>query len=141
MFLLDTNVISEIQRKARADGNVTIWAGSVAVEQMFISAITVMEVLIGAEQIGRRDAVRAEALRAWIEDQVLLRFAGRILPFDTATAQRCALLHVPNPRPERDAMIAATAAVHGLTVVTRNTRDFESAGVKVFNPWLAPPPM
>ena len=70
-------------------------------------------------------------------ESVLQRFDGKILEVDTAIALRCAALHVPDPKPERDAWIAATALVHGMTLVTRNTRDFHSTGAKLFNPWLA----
>lgn len=137
MFLLDTNVISEIQKRQRADRNVLAWAESLPIDDMFLSAVTVMEVTIGAEQIARRDLARAAPLRAWIDDQVVRRFENRILPFDVAVAQRCAMLHIPNRRPERDAMIAATALVHNLTIVTRNTADFGAPGLTVLNPWLA----
>ncbi len=85
----------------------------------------------------RRDIIQGAILRRWFEQEVLARLAPRILPVDIAIARRCAALHVPDPRPERDALIAATALVHGLTVVTRNTADFEPMGVKLFNPWVA----
>ncbi len=91
---------------------------------------------MGALQIARRDAAQGAVLRAWIDDQVIPRFEGRILAVDTAVAQRCARLHVPDPRAERDALIAATAMVHGLTVVTRNVADFEPIGVALLNPWV-----
>lgn len=74
-------------------------------------------------------------LRAWLDERVLPAFAGRVLPIDTAIAQRCAKLHIPDPRSDRDALIGATALVHGLTVVTRNLADFKPTGVELFNPW------
>ncbi len=75
-------------------------------------------------------------LRAWIDTQVVPRFRDRILPVDAAVAQRCAALHVPDPRPPRDSLIAATARLHRLVVVTRNRRDFEPMGVALLNPWV-----
>jgi predicted nucleic acid-binding protein len=137
MFLLDTNVISELRRSKKADGNVVAWAETVAAASFFLSAISVLEIELGTLQIVRRDATQGAILRSWIDDQILPRFEGRILPIDTAVAQRCAGLHVPNPRAERDALIAATALVHGLTVVTRNMADFEPLGVMLLNPWVA----
>ena len=85
----------------------------------------------------RRNAEQGAVLRRWLEGEVLSAFEGRILPIDAPIARRSAALHVPDPRPERDALIAATALVHGLTVVTRNTADFEPTGVALLNPWLA----
>lgn len=137
MFLLDTNVISELRRLQRADSNVVAWAGTVPSAAFFLSAISILEIELGALQIMRRDAAQGAILRAWIDNQILPRFNGRILPVDTAVAQCCARLHVPDPRAERDALIAATAIVHGLTVVTRNIADFEPTGVALLNPWIA----
>ncbi len=137
MFLLDTNVISELRRQQRADGKVVAWAGSVPAASFFLSAISILEIELGTLQIARKDAAQGAVLHAWIDDQILPRFEGRILAVDTAVARRCAHLHVPNPRAERDALIAATALVHGLTVVTRNVADFEPMGVALLNPWDA----
>lgn len=137
MFLLDTNVISELRRPDKADRNVVAWSNAVPAANFFMSVISILEIELGARLIDRRDAVQGTVLRAWINDQVLARFEGRILAIDTAVAQRCAQLHVPNPRAERDALIAATALVHGLTVVTRNVGDFEPTGVPLLNPWDA----
>ncbi|QIO98974.1 type II toxin-antitoxin system VapC family toxin [Bradyrhizobium symbiodeficiens] len=135
MFLLDTNVISELRRPDRADRNVLAWANAVPAGDFFMSAISVLEIELGARLIERKDAAQGAVLRAWIDDHILARFEGRILAIDTPVAQRCAQLHVPNPRAERDALIAATALVHGLTVVTRNVGDFEPTGVTLINPW------
>ncbi len=138
MFLLDTNVISELRRPDKADRNVTAWATTIPAARFFLSAISILEIELGALLVTRKDAVQGSALRAWIDDLILPRFEGRILPVDTAVAQRCARLHVPDPRSERDALIAATAMVHGLTVVSRNIEDFAVMGVALFNPWHPP---
>lgn len=135
MFLLDTNVVSELRRPDRADRNVLAWANAVPAANFFISVISILEIELGARRIERKDAAQGAVLHAWIDDHVLARFEGRILAIDTAVAQRCAQLHVPNPRAERDALIAATALVHGFTVVTRNVGDFEPTGVSLLNPW------
>lgn len=94
-----------------------------------------MELETGVLQIERRDTAQGALLRAWLDGHVLPEFAGRVLPVDTAVAQRCARLHVPDRRSERDALIAATALVHGMTVVTRNVADFVETGVAIVNPW------
>ena len=135
MFLLDTNVISELRRPERANRNVVAWATAFPAASFFLSAISILEIEIGALQLGRKDTAQGAFLRAWIDEQILPRFEGRILPIDTNVAQRCARLHVPDRSSERDALIAATALAHSLTMVTRNTADFQSAGVALLNPW------
>lgn len=137
MFVLDTNVVSELRkvRIGKADPNVALWAENVDAANMFLSAITIMELELGVLSIERKDATQGTMLRAWLEQQVLPEFSGRTLPIDTAVAQRCARLHIPGKRGERDALIAATALVHGMTVVTRNVADFQSTGVTTLNPW------
>jgi len=139
MFVLDTNVVSELRKVAagKADPEVAAWAASTPSGSMFISAITVLELELGVLAIEHRDAPSGEVLRAWLHTRVLSTFAKRTLPVDAAVALRCAALHVPDPRAERDALIAATALVHGMAVVTRNVRDFEPMGVDVVNPWEA----
>jgi predicted nucleic acid-binding protein len=137
MFLLDTNVISELRRPGKADRNVSAWAGTIPAANFFLSAISILEIELGVLLMARKDAAQGAVLRAWIDDQILPRFDGRILAVDTAVAQRCARLHVPDRRAERDALIAATALLHGLTVVTRNVADFELVGVALLNPWEA----
>lgn len=139
MFLLDTNVISEL-RKARsgaADPNVLAWANSVDANALFISAITVLELEQGVMLVERRDSWQGAILRAWLDGQVMPEFEARTLPIDADVARRCAALHVPDPRSERDALIAATALVHGLAVVTRNIADFDKTGARLVNPWSA----
>lgn len=138
MFLLDTNVISELRKAGdgRSDANVTAWLGSQDAGALFISAITAMELDIGVRRIERRDPTQGAMLRAWFAERVLPEFQDRILPVGTSVALRCAGLHVPDPRSERDALIAATGLVHGFTVVTRNTGDFKDTGVVLLNPWV-----
>lgn len=139
MFVLDTNVVSELRkvRVGKADLNVAAWVESVDAAELFVSAITIMELELGVLSIERKDATQGATLRSWLEQHVLPEFSGRTLPIDTAVAQRCARLHVPDKRGERDALIAATALVHGMTVITRNVADFEPTGVAVINPWEA----
>ncbi|MEB0140130.1 MULTISPECIES: type II toxin-antitoxin system VapC family toxin [unclassified Undibacterium] len=137
MFVLDTNVVSELRkvRLGKADANVTAWAESVDAADLFVSAITIMELELGVLSIERKDVTQGAMLRSWLEQHVLPEFSGRTLPVDTAVALRCARLHCPDQRGERDALIAATALVHGMTVVTRNVADFKPTGVSLINPW------
>lgn len=138
MYLLDTNVVSELRKakSSKVDANVVAWAASVPPLSLFLSAITVLELETGVLLVERRDPAQGGVLRVWLNDHVLPAFAGRILAVDTVVAQRCARLHVPDPRADRDALIAATALTHGLTVVTRNAADFAPTGVQILNPWL-----
>ena len=141
MFVLETNVVSELRkiRLGKADPHVTEWADGVDAGSLHISAITVLELEIGILQLERKDPWLGSVLRKWLDTLVLPEFNGRIFPVDAAVAQRCARLHVPDPHAERDALIAATALVHGMTVVTRNLANFEATGVSLLNPWDAPP--
>ena len=135
MFILDTNIISELRRPQKAHPGVLAWAASTPVAQTYLSAITILEIELGQQLMERKDRTHARALRNWIDRVILPRYDGRILAVDTAVAQRCARLHVPDPRSERDALIAATGLVHAMAVVTRNVSDFQSSGVAVVNPW------
>jgi len=137
MFVLDTNVVSALRRPERAAPEVLAWASAVPLASFFLSSITVLELELGTLLMERKDADQGAVLRAWIDSQVLPRFEGRILAVDTAVARRCARLHVPDPRAERDALIAATALEHGMTVATRNVADFAPTGVRTINPWIA----
>ncbi|AZE47885.1 VapC toxin protein [Pseudomonas chlororaphis] len=134
MFLLDTNVVSEL-RKPNADRKVVAWAQTVAPTSLFLSVITLLELETGILRLERRDRTQGALLRAWLELHVMPAFNGRILAIDPAVAMRCARLHVPDRSNECDALIAATALEHGLTVVTRNIADFQSSGVQLLNPW------
>ena len=137
MFLLDTNVVSELRkaRTGRADPRVTAWASTIPASDLFLSVIVVQELEIGILQVERRDQAQGVLLRAWLEDHVLPTFSDRLLPVDAAIARRSARLHVPDPRPYRDGLMAATALVRGMTVVTRNVSDFATTGVALLNPW------
>lgn len=137
MYLLDTNVVSELRkvRAGKANANVAAWAETVAAASLFISAITVHEIELGVLQKERVDAAQGALLRTWLHGHVLPAFSGRILVVDAAVALRSAQLHVPAPRPLRDAFIAATAMVHGMVVATRDVGDFKPTGVDIFNPW------
>jgi predicted nucleic acid-binding protein len=137
MFLLDTNVVSELRKvkTGKADKNVTAWAESVSASDLFLSSITILELEIGVGLVERRDDSQGKMLRAWLDNQVLPTFQGRILSVDTVVAQCCAKLHIPNPCADRDSLIAATALVHKMTVVTRNVADFSATSVCILNPW------
>jgi hypothetical protein len=137
MYLLDTNVISELRKikTGRVDPRFEAWSEGVQPETCYLSVATILELEVGILLMERRDWVQGAILRSWMRDRVLSIFSERILAIDMAVSLRCAALHVPYPRPEADAMIAATALVHGLTVATRNVADFEPMGVRVLNPW------
>ena len=135
-YLLDTNVVSELRKpRARADRAVRAWVGAREASDLYLSAVTILELEVGIARLSRRDAAQAARLTLWLEDEVLDVFSGRIMAIGVAEVRRAAWLHVPDPRPERDALIAATAAVHGLTIVTRNVSDFIPMGVPLINPW------
>lgn len=137
MFLLDTNVVSEIRKlgDGKADARVTAWVSEREATSFYISVLTLMELEIGILRIERRDSRQGERLRTWMDRHVLPEFQERTLPVDSAVALKCARLHVPDPRAERNALIAATAIVHGLAVVTGNVSDFKATEVDVINPW------
>jgi len=134
MYLLDTNVLSELRRGPRADENVRRWVSGIAELQTYISVVSLMELEIGVRLKERTDPHQGAILRQWLST-VRMRFANRTLDVDTAVASRCAQLHVPDRRPADDAYIAATALAHGLKVVTRNVADFAPMGVPLLNPW------
>ncbi len=137
MYVIDTIVVSELRKVAagKADPNVSAWMQSVDASDLFVSVITLMELELGVLAVERKDAKQRAMLRSWLEQRVLPEFSGRTLTVDTQAALRCARLHVPDKRSERDALIAATALCHGMTVVTRNVADFEPMKVDLINPW------
>ena len=137
MYLLDTNVISELRKAEtrRADRNVKAWVAKADSGSMFLSVVTLMELELGTLLMERRDRRKGAVLRSWLENQILPTFASRILTVDMAVARKAAALQVPDQRPYRDVLIAATALVHSMTIVTRNVRDFKSTGASIVNPW------
>jgi predicted nucleic acid-binding protein len=139
MYLLDTNVIFELRkaRAGKADRNVAAWAAPVLLTQLFVSVVTIHELEMGVLLAERRDPRQGRLLRSWLDGRVIAGFGARILPVDIPIVRRSARLHVPDPRPFRDALIAATALVHGMTVVTRNVAAFEPTGALIVNPWMA----
>ena len=140
MFVLDTNVISELRHgKPNQSPEVRAWAAAQQSSRLYLSAITLLELELGIQALEHRIPSQGSALRVWLTG-VRMAFAGRILPFTETTAPMCASLHVPDPRSERDAMVAATAIEHQFTVVTRNATDFVNIGVSLINPWLIPQP-
>ncbi len=138
MYLLDTNVVSELGkiRAGKADLNVAKWADSVDAADLYVSVITIQELKIGILLAELRDPVQGSVFRKWLTSHVFPAFEGRILSVDVAVTLRSAQLHVPDPKPFRDGLIAATALVHGMTMVTRNTANYELTGVRILNPWL-----
>jgi len=135
MYVLDTNVVSELRKGKKADRNVRVWAQTLPAASLYLSVVSILELEMGILLVERRDPKQGGILRAWMDGHVLPSFSGRILAIDTVVAQRCAALHVPNPRSDRDALIAATALVHSMTVVSRNVTHFQPTGVAVVNPW------
>nr|WP_314085575.1 type II toxin-antitoxin system VapC family toxin [uncultured Shinella sp.] len=140
MYLLDTNVVSELRKTSsgRVDANVLRWSQSVPPALCHVSAISILELEIGVRQMERGDVRQAEPLRRWLDGTVLPFFRDRILPVDLAVVLRLAEMSVPNRPPERDGLIGATAYVHNMVLVTRNVADFEGAGLRILNPWLDP---
>jgi predicted nucleic acid-binding protein len=138
-YLLDTNVVSELRKGEKADEGVRDWLEGVDDEELFVSVLVIGEIRKGIESVRRRDEAAATNLESWLSD-VVTGHADRILPITSEVAQAWGRLNVPDPLPVIDSLIATTAHVHGLTVVTRNTSDVARAGVDVLNPFGASPP-
>lgn len=136
-YLLDTNVVSELRKASTAHEAVVAWAASVRAQDMGVSVVTLLEIEKGVLRAKRRDTQQALVLSRWLNEVLRPQFEDRIIDIDVEIALCCAALHVPDPKPELDALITATALTRELTLVTRNTRDFDGTGVKLFNPWEA----
>jgi toxin FitB len=137
VYLLDTNVVSEMKRISAGHGNAQVaqWLGQVEGSALYISATTVLELELGCLLMERRDNLQGEVLRRWLS-ALMDHYHDRIIAIDTAVAIQAAALHVPNPRESHDALIAATALTHRYAVVTRNVDDFSIDDLKVINPWV-----
>jgi len=133
-YLIDTNVISELRKGERADPGVTAWMAQVGDDELYLSVLVVGEVRSGVEQVRRRDVAQAEVLDAWLR-RITRDHADRVLPITSTIAETWGRLNVPDPLPVVDALLAATALVHGLTVATRNVDDIARTGVAVVNPF------
>lgn len=138
MFVLDTNIVSELRkvRSGKANPGVAAWAEQVPSAQLFISAITIHELEHGVLLMERSDPAQGALLRTWLDQSVAAAFKNRMLPVDERIARRAAALHVPDPAPFRVALIGATALVNDMTVVTRDLKDFQRFDeLDVINPW------
>ncbi len=134
MYLLDTNVLSELRKKERCDLRVRQWFLQIPDREVFVSVLAVGEIRQGIERLRRRNPQGVHQLEGWLHE--LLRSLGdRLLPIDSSIAQRWGRMNAHNQLPIVDALMAATAAVHGLIFVTRNTKDVKRSGVSCFNPF------
>ena len=138
MYLLDTNVVSELRKGSKAHQAVRAWNKGVAASACYLAAVSLFELRLGALLRRRRDPDQGEVLLSWIR-QVETNFGPRILDTTSRDWIRAAKLHVPDPRPLRDSLIAATALNHGLVVVTRSVVDFERMAVELIDPWTHGP--
>lgn len=135
-YLLDTNVVSELRKPAtKVDRGVLEWSQRHPLDAQYVSALTIFELEVGVQRKERVDPDQGVRLRLWLEGQVKPLFQERTLPFDSEVAVAAADVQAIDPRPLADLFIAATAQVHGLSVVTRNERDFANLGVRWVNPW------
>lgn len=137
MYLLDTNIVSELRKlkQNKANENVVAWLSSVPKESLYTNAIVLMEIERGILRVGRKDSKQADNLNSWYHTAVKAMFHERVLPIDEATASVCASLHIPDLAPENDAWIASSALQYDLTLVTRNTKDFDHLNLHVLNPF------
>jgi len=134
-FLLDTVVVSAARRPEKQEKAFQTFMRSFDAARAFLSSVSIMEVRFGIQRERGRDAAFAAELSRWLDEIVLVEFAGRILSFDLSTALRAGALPTAERRPTADAMIAATALEHDLQVVTRNVAHFEALGVPCLDPW------
>ena len=134
-YLLDTNIVSET-RRTRANVGVTAFLAAADAARLYLSVLTLGELRKGVEAKRRTDSAAASKLGLWV-DGIETTFADRVLPVDVAVARRWGELSARRTLPVIDTLIAATALAHGLTLVTRNTRDVEATGVAVVDPWQA----
>lgn len=134
-YLLDTNVVSELRRKSRCDPNVAKWQAGVLAESCFVSVISLTEIVQGIESARKKDAGFAGTLEEWYRNQVIPGFSRRILPVTLEISEQAGAVLAMRTRNLADSLIAATALIHGLTLVTRNVEDFSDTGVPIFNPW------
>jgi toxin FitB len=135
-YLLDTNVISELRKGARADPRVTTWFAGLAEDEIYLSALTIGEIRRGIESVRRRDVDSAVSLDGWLA-RLSDAYGDRILPIDQAIAEEWGRMNVPDPLPVVDGLLAATARVLGLTLVTRNIADVEAASVELLDPFAS----
>lgn len=139
MFLLDTNIVAESRKiqQGKADVGLSEWVKQTPVQQMYLCAITLLELERGVMRMERKDTQQGVLLRRWLDEQVKPTFQGRILPFDEYAAAICAAMHTPDPKPITDSLIAAIAKQHNMTLITRNIADFAHTGVRLLNPFAA----
>lgn len=133
-FLVDTNVISELRKGARANAKVQGWFRSVDDAELYLSVLVIGELRHGVERLRRRDPPAAANLDRWLHE-LIERHTDRMLPVDAAVADRWGRLNVPDPIPAVDGLLASTALVHSLTLVTRNVRDVRRTGVRHLDPF------
>lgn len=138
-YLLDTNVVSEMRRPARMPRSVSDWFRAVDSEVLFLSVVTLFEIEVGVRRLERRDPSQGSILRRWRNEMIPQAFRERILSVDADVADCCAEFQVPDPRPLLDSLVAATAIVHKLTLVTRNVAAFRTMPVAIVDPWASVP--
>lgn len=137
MFLLDTDVVSALRASAEKDAKLVEWADQQQVFNLYISAISILELKLAILEKRKNNSAHGEKLNTWLQQQVLPAFKGRIVAFDGEMAEYCAALHVPNPKSERDAMIAATCIVNNMSLVTGKPADYRHIKINTINPWEA----